>query len=122
MAKRIVYLAPVEYMSGKFAKNSDTVSYNSPGNAYFYSSNRDYGITTGINNKVTKFWGFRNKYVDSWNATQEAKRLKLKNAVQAADLVLSDPDSRSQAILAWKAQKKYSTLRGYVIATEYAKL
>ncbi len=53
---------------------------------------------------------------------QQAAQAKLKTAAANAATALADPTQRAQYLVAWKSQRKYKTLRGYVFALEYAKL
>ena len=55
-------------------------------------------------------------------ANQLAQRTKFSTARANAATALADPAQKAAYLTAFKAQKKYKTLRGYVIAKEYEKL
>ncbi len=63
-----------------------------------------------------------NPYTGGPTENQLAVRRKLAQAVAAAQTALTDPTQRAQYQEAFSKQKRYQTLRGYVIAQEYAKL
>lgn len=57
-----------------------------------------------------------------FSAEEQARQLKFKQAVAAAKDVLLDNELRAVAETEFKAQSKRTTLRGYIVAREYAKL
>jgi len=57
-----------------------------------------------------------------FSADELARQNKFKNAAQATVTALADPVQKAAYEVAFNAQKKYKTLRGYVFAQEYAKL
>ena len=74
-----------------------------------YAERGDTKYTSQICNPRTK----------PFSADELARQNKFKNAVQAANTALADPVQKAAYEVAFKAQKKYKTLRGYVIAEEY---
>ncbi len=63
-----------------------------------------------------------NPRTSACSESEEAARTKFKNAVAASVAALADPTQRAQYEVAFKKQSRYQTLRGFVIAQEYAKL
>ena len=63
-----------------------------------------------------------NHYKGAPPAAQTEQRNKFKSAQTAASTALADPTQRTALVAAFKAQRKYRSLWGYVFAQEYAKL
>lgn len=63
-----------------------------------------------------------NPRTSACSENEEAARTKFKNAVAASVAALADSTQRAQYEVAFKKQSRYQTLRGFVIAQEYAKL
>lgn len=63
-----------------------------------------------------------NPRTKAFSAEELARQNNFKTAVTNANTVLADPTQKAAYELAFKAQKKYKSLRGYVIAKEYEKL
>ncbi len=53
---------------------------------------------------------------------QQAANARFANAHAAVASVMTDASQLQQYSTAWKAQKKYATLRGFIFAQEYKKL
>ncbi len=70
----------------------------------------------------TKFVQHRHATVYDPTPAQVAVNTKFASASAATAAVMSDPVQIAAMRDAFKAQKKYKTLRGYVFAQEYAKL
>ena len=58
----------------------------------------------------------------AYSAAELERHNKFKNAIAAADTALADPTQKAQFQEAFAKQNKYQTLRGFVLAQEYAKL
>ncbi len=58
----------------------------------------------------------------AYSAAELEHQTKFRNAIAAAGTALADPTQRAQYTAAFAKQSKYQTLRGYVVAQEYAKL
>ena len=56
------------------------------------------------------------------SAAELARQAKFSTAIANAATALETPETKATYEAAFKKQKKYSTLRGYVIAEEYAKI
>jgi hypothetical protein len=63
-----------------------------------------------------------NPRTKAFSAEELARQNNFKTAVTNANTALADPTQKATYELAFKAQKKYKSLRGYVIAKEYEKL
>ncbi len=94
--------APFRAFRGKICKHSDII----------YKKLRQTNYTSQICNPRTK----------PFTTAEVARHTKFKNAVMQANTILADPTQRATYQDAFEKQNKYSTLRGYVIAQEYAKL
>ena len=92
----------IESMSGKVCKHSDM---------YFFRKN-DKVFSGKICNPSTK----------DPTENQLAAQNKFKTARTNAMTALADPEQKAALEAAFKAQKKYYSLYGYVFAQEYAKL
>ncbi|MBR1809724.1 MAG: hypothetical protein IJ776_10120 [Paludibacteraceae bacterium] len=92
----------VESMHGKICGHSDM---------YFFRKNGKV-FSGKICNPSTK----------APTAAQQTAQTKFKQARAAATAILADADQRATYTTAFKNQKKYCTLYGYIFAQEYAKL
>jgi hypothetical protein len=92
----------IESMHGKVCEHSDMYFFRRNGKVF--SGKRCYPSTKEP------------------SATQLEKQTKFRTAQQAAKTALADTTQRTAYETAFRAQKKYSTLWGYVFAQEYAKL
>ena len=92
----------VESMSGKICGHSDM--YFFPKNGKVFSGKRCYPSTKGPTD------------------AQLAVQNKFKTAQANAKTALADPEQRAVYEAAFKVQKKYYSLYGYVFAQEYNKL
>ena len=63
-----------------------------------------------------------NPYKGDPSAAQTAVRTKFQQACAATRAALADAEQRAALLAAFKAQRKYKSLWGYVFAQEYAKL
>ena len=63
-----------------------------------------------------------NPYKGEPSASQTAVRTKFRTAQTNAHAALADAEQRAALLIAFKNQRKYSTLWGYTFAQEYAKL
>ncbi len=70
----------------------------------------------------TKFVQHRHATMYNPTAAQLAVNAKFASAIAAVQAAMADPVQIAAYISAFKAQKKYKTLRGFVFAEEYAKL
>ncbi len=70
----------------------------------------------------TNFVQHRHYIPQDPTAAQLAAQTKFTAACAAVNAVMSDPVQLATYRAAFKAQKKYPTLRGYIFAQEYAKL
>ncbi len=57
-----------------------------------------------------------------FTAGEIAQQEKFKAAVAATNAIMADPVQIAEHVAAFKAQRKYPTLRGYIFAQEMAKL
>ena len=94
--------APFKSFRGKICKHSDII----------YKKIRQTNYTSQICNPRTK----------PYTAAEIARQEKFKTASAAARAILADADQRATAEADFKAQSKYQTLLGFLIAQEYAKL
>ena len=94
--------APFKAFRGKICKHSDII----------YKKMKNTNYTSQICNPRTK----------PFTAAEIARQTNFKTAVAQASTILADPTQRATYETAFKAQDKYTTLRGYVIAQVYASL
>lgn len=99
---KIKPMALIESMSGKICQHSDM---------YFFERNGKV-FTGKICNPSTK------EPTEAQLAVQE----KFKTAHANTQAAIDDPEQLAAYQTAYDAQKKYSTLRGYIFAQEFAKL
>jgi hypothetical protein len=92
----------VESMSGKICAHSDMYFFRKNGKVF--SGKRCYPSTKEP------------------SEAQQAVQNKFKTAHTNAKEALADPEQRATYEAAFKTQKKYYSLYGYVFAQEYAKL
>ena len=93
---------PFQAFRGKICKHTDII-YKKVGQTNF---------TSQICNPRTS----------DFSAAELARQQKFSQAAAATKAVLADAQQRATAEAEFKAQNKYSTLHGYVLAREYAKL
>ena len=94
--------APFKAFRGKICKHSDII----------YKKMKDTNYTSQICNPRTK----------PFSAAELARQVNFKTAVTQAGTILADAAQRATYETAFKAQTKYQTLRGYIIAQVYASL
>ena len=94
--------APFQAFRGKICKHSKII----------FAQRGQTQYTSQICNPRTK----------PYSATELARQEKFKTALTNANTALADSTQKAAYETAFKAQSKYKTLRGYVIAMEYAKL
>lgn len=94
--------APFVAFRGKICKHSNII----------YKRLGQTNYTSQICNPRTK----------PFSSAELARQSKFAQAVAAANIVLADTTQRAEAEAEFRAQSKYTTLRGYVIAREYASL
>ena len=94
--------APFQAFRGKICKHSKII----------FVKRGDTSFTSQICNPRTK----------EYSADELARQNKFKTAVTNANTALADPTEKATYEAAFKAQSKYKSLRGYVIAMEYQKL
>ena len=94
--------APFTAFRGKICKHSKII----------FAQRGDTQYTSQICNPRTK----------AYNAEELARQAKFKTALTNANTALADSTQKAAYETAFKAQNKYKTLRGYVIAKEYEKL
>ena len=99
---RPVFDDPVKELHGKICKHADTIY------------KQMYG--TKFTSKIC------NPYKGAPSAAQTAAKNKFKTAQAAAVAILEDADQRRAAVVLFKKQSMYKTLRGFVFAQEYNKL
>ena len=63
-----------------------------------------------------------NPRTKAYSAEELARQAKFKSALTNANTALADATQKAAYETAFKAQTKYKSLRGYVIAKEYEKL
>ena len=94
--------APFQAFRGKICKHSKIIFAQRKGTNY----------TSQICNPRTK----------AYSAEELARQQKFATALTNANTVLADATQKAAYETAFKAQSKYKTLRGFVIAKEYEKL
>ena len=94
--------APVQAFRGKICKHSKIIFAQRGGTQY----------TSQICNPRTK----------AYSEEELARQQKFATALTNANTALADATQKAAYETAFKAQSKYKTLRGYVIAMEYAKI
>ena len=94
--------APFQAFRGKICKHSKIIFAQRGGTQY----------TSQICNPRTK----------AYSEEELARQVKFKTALTNASTALADATQRATYETAFKAQNKYKSLRGYVIAKEYEKL
>ena len=94
--------APFQAFRGKICKHSKIIFAQRKGTNY----------TSQICNPRTK----------AYSAEELARQQKFATALTNANTALADATQTAAYETAFKAQSKYKTLRGYVIAKEYEKL
>jgi hypothetical protein len=94
--------APFQSFRGKICKHSKII----------FAQRGQTQYTSQICNPRTK----------AYSEEELARQTKFKTALTNANTALADPTQKATYELAFKAQKKYKSLRGYVIAKEYEKL
>ena len=94
--------APFRAFRGKICKHSEII-YKRVGNTQF---------TSQICNPRTS----------DFSEEERTRQNRFRLAVAATKDILLDDTLRATATLEFKAQSKYTTLRGYIVAREYAKL
>ncbi len=104
MAK-VVFMELVESVSGKYCKQNP----DSP----IFQKRKTCNVVCHIHNPFT----------GPATAKQQEVQANFASAHAAVKSVMSDPSLLAEATAAWKANPgKYSTLRGFIFAQEYAKL
>ena len=93
---------PIKELRGKICKHSDTI-YKQVYNTRFTSR-------------------ICNPYKGDPTTAQLAGRTKFKSSITAVNAIMADADQRATALAEFKKQSKYPSLRGFLIAKEYAKL
>ncbi len=94
--------APFTAIRGKICKHSKII----------FAQRGQTQYTSQICNPRTK----------AYSEEELARQAKFKTALSNANTALADAAQKTAYETAFKAQNKYETLRGYVIAMEYAKL
>ena len=94
--------APFTSFHGKICKHSDIIFKEMYGNQF----------TSQICNPRTK----------PFSEAELARQEKFRQAATATKTALNDPSTRATYEAEFKAQNKYKSLYGYVLAKEYAKL
>ena len=94
--------APFQAFRGKICKHSKIIFAQRKGTNY----------TSQICNPRTK----------AYSAEELARQQKFATALTNANTALADATQKAAYEAAFKAQSKYKTLRGFVIAQEYARL
>ena len=94
--------APFTSFQGKICKHSNII----------YKKMRDTQFTSQICHPRTK----------PYSAAELERQAKFRSAAAATKTALADTTQRATYEAAFKAQTKYTTLYGYVLAQEYAKL
>ena len=101
MAK-VFYLDPIEHLSGKIAKRHRTV----------------YNYRSASGRKYTSVHGARST---SPTSSELVMRTKFSVCTSAARLRLQDPSHSAADLALFRAQKKYSTILGFLVARAYSK-
>ena len=94
--------APFQAFRGKICKHSKII----------FAQRGQTQYTSQICNPRTK----------AYSAEELARQQKFATALTNANTALADATQKAAYETAFKAQSKYKTLRGYVIAMEYAKI
>ena len=94
--------APFTAFRGKICKHSKII----------FAQRGDTQYTSQICNPRTK----------AYSAEELARQAKFKTALTNANTALADSTQKAAYEAEFKAQSKYKSLRGYVIAKEYEKL
>ena len=94
--------APFQAFRGKICKHSKII----------FAQRGDTQYTSQICNPRTK----------PFSEAEVARQTKFKTALTNANTALADSTQKAAYEAEFKAQSKYKTLRGYVIAKEYEKL
>ena len=94
--------APFTAFKGKICKHSNII----------YKQVRQTQFTSQICNPRTK----------PYSEAELARQAKFRTAAAATKTALADPTTRATYEANFKAQSKYQSLYGYVLAQEYAKL
>ena len=94
--------APFQAFRGKICKHSKII----------FAQRGQTQYTSQICNPRTK----------AYSEEELARQNKFKTALTNANTALADATQKAAYETAFKAQSKYKTLRGYVIAMEYAKI
>ena len=94
--------APFQAFRGKICKHSKII----------FAQRGQTQYTSQICNPRTK----------AYSEEELARQNKFKTALTNANTEMADATQKAAYETAFKAQSKYKTLRGYVIAQEYAKL
>ena len=94
--------APFQAFRGKICKHSKII----------FAQRGETQYTSQICNPRTK----------AFSEAELARQNKFKTAITNANTALADATQRAAYETAYKAQTKYKSLRGYVIAKEYEKL
>ena len=94
--------APFQSFRGKICKHSKII----------FAQRGQTQYTSQICNPRTK----------DFSEAELARQNKFKTAITNANTAMADATQRAAYETAYKAQTKYKSLRGYVIAMEYAKL
>ena len=94
--------APFQAFRGKICKHSKII----------FAQRGQTQYTSQICNPRTKVY----------SEEELARQNKFKTALTNANTALADATQKAAYETAFKAQSKYKTLRGYVIAMEYAKI
>ena len=94
--------APFTAFRGKICKHSKII----------FAQRGETQYTSQICNPRTK----------AYSEEEIARQAKFRQAVANANTALADSTQKASYEAAFKAQRKYKTLRGYVIAKEYEKL
>lgn len=111
---KIIYMAPVESMSGKFAKESTKISRgtesypvtNPRGIQYFIAT---YRLGTG-----TKSFAFKNRsQSNAPTSAQQAAVTKFTSTIAAVKAARTNPTQWQTIVAAFKKQTKYKTLNGF---------
>ena len=94
--------APFQAFRGKICKHSKII----------FAQRGQTQYTSQICNPRTK----------AYSEAELARQNKFKTAITNANTAMADATQKAAYETAFKAQSKYKTLRGYVIAKEYEKL
>lgn len=111
---KIAFMAPVEAMSGKFAKASDKLNNSAEKNSYFIGA-----YNTRVNTKYFQFRNVVNPRVEDPTEQQAACKLKFAATVTAVKQKRANPTEWEAIKEGFRAQSKYRTLWGYAFAVVY---